>query len=201
MRQAIGALGGGAKTDLKLAGQWRDVFASPDLRTAFDRYTEVFLTAKGEARKRSPFTAAVGKKHPVLPELFAMGDDPGAETLRMEIVISELKHAEAFERTFALLKIGVPALDAYAEGKARRGALDFEDLIERTRDLLQTDGLASWVLYKLDGGLSHLLLDEAQDTSPAQWDLIRALTQEFNAGAGVERTQDPRTTFMGGDEQ
>jgi ATP-dependent helicase/nuclease subunit A len=201
VRQAIGALEGGAKTDLKLAEQLRDVLASPDLRTAFDRYTEVFLTAKGEARKRSPFTAAVGKKHPVLPELFAMGDDPGAETLRMEIVISELKHAEAFERTFALLKIGVPALDAYAEGKARRGALDFEDLIERTRDLLQTDGLASWVLYKLDGGLSHLLLDEAQDTSPAQWDLIRALTQEFNAGAGVERTQDPRTTFMVGDEK
>jgi len=201
VQQAVGALEGGAKTDLRLAQQLRDVLANSDERAAFDLYTDVFLTAKGEPRKRSPFTAGVGKKHPVLPELFAMGDDPGAETLRMENVISDIRRAEAFERTFALLKIGVPALDAYAKEKARRGALDFDDLIERTRGLLLTDGLASWVLYKLDGGLSHLLLDEAQDTSPAQWDLIRALTQEFNAGAGAERLQEPRTTFMVGDEK
>ncbi len=201
VHHAIGGLDGGAKTDIKLAEQLREVVTAPNTRGAFDLYSDVFLTGKGEPRKRDPFTKDVGKKHPVVPELFAFGDNPGSETFRMQSLMGDLKRAEAFERTRALMCVGLPALAAYAEEKARRGALDFDDLIERTRDLLLTDGLASWVLYKLDGGLSHLLLDEAQDTSPAQWDLIRALTQEFNAGAGVERLQEPRTTFMVGDEK
>lgn len=90
---------------------------------------------------------------------------------------------------------------AYSEEKARRGALDFDDLIDRMRDLLTTDGMSGWVLYKLDGGLSHILLDEAQDTSPSQWELIRALTHEFRSGLGAEHLQDPRTLFIVGDDK
>ena len=65
-----------------------------------------------------------------------------------------------------------------------------------TQKLLSTQAATDWVLYKLDGGLSHVLLDEAQDTSPAQWDLIGSLTREFTAGQGIEKPQDPRTLFV-----
>ncbi|OZB15836.1 MAG: hypothetical protein B7X53_10490 [Hyphomonas sp. 34-62-18] len=106
-----------------------------------------------------------------------------------------------FARTAALIRIGLPALEAYRDEKARRGALDFDDLIQKTRELLEAEGMASWVLYKLDGSISHVLLDEAQDTSPEQWDLIRALTNEFGAGEGRDYSQDPRTMFIVGDEK
>ena len=59
--------------------------------------------------------------------------------------------------------------------------MDFSDLIERTRALLAAEGRAAWVLWKLDGGIDHVLVDEAQDTSPAQWELIRLLVAEFFA--------------------
>lgn len=201
IRRAIAALGAGKVTDLKLAEQLQAVLASANAKQAFDLYTSIFLTATGEVRKKSPFTKGVADGAPVVAELFAMGDNPGSETRRIEALTADLRRAEAFARTSALLKLGLPALDAFEAEKARRGALDFDDLIERTRDLLASEGLSSWVLYKLDGGLSHVLLDEAQDTSPAQWELIRALTQEFTAGEGRERLQDPRTIFMVGDEK
>ena len=77
----------------------------------------------------------------------------------------------------------LPAL--YEGPKAAVGALDFADLIERTHALLTVRADAAWVLYKLDGGVDHVLLDEAQDTAPDQWDILRALTDEFFAGQGV----------------
>jgi len=201
VRRAMAALSGGKATDQKLAEHLHGVLESGKARDAFDLYTSIFLTVSGEPRKKSPFTKGVADAAPVVADLFAIGDNPGSETRRIKSLTADLRRAEAFARTSALLKLGLPALAAYQAEKARRGALDFDDLIERTRDLLASDGLSSWVLYKLDGGLSHVLLDEAQDTSPAQWELIRALTQEFTAGEGRERLQDPRTIFMVGDEK
>ena len=67
--------------------------------------------------------------------------------------------------------------------RTHAGLLDYDDLIGRTSDLLVDPG-AAWVLYKLDGGLDHLLLDEVQDTAPAQWRIAHALTEEFFAGVG-----------------
>ena len=60
----------------------------------------------------------------------------------------------------------------YADRKAARGLLDFDDLITFTTGLLSNPGVAAWVLYRLDGGIEHILVDEAQDTSPAQWRVI-----------------------------
>jgi ATP-dependent helicase/nuclease subunit A len=199
--RAIGVLEGGKASDIKLADQLRSVLSCSEARAAFDLYTSVFLTSTGDLRKKSPFTKGVADSAPFIADLFAIGDTPGSETLRITALIDALKRAEAYARTSALLTLGLPALADYEAEKARRGALDFDDLIERTRDLLASEGLSSWVLYKLDGGLSHVLLDEAQDTSPAQWELIRALTEEFTAGEGRERQQDPRTVFMVGDEK
>ena len=86
---------------------------------------------------------------------------------------------------------------AIARAKRRRAALDYDDLIVATRRLLESAGSAAWVLYKLDGGIDHVLVDEAQDTNPDQWEVIRRLTEEFFAGEGaVERS---RTVFAVGD--
>ena len=86
---------------------------------------------------------------------------------------------------------------AYERAKARAGALDFDDLIAHAQNLLSRSDSAPWVLYKLDGGLDHILIDEGQDTSPSQWDLIAPLQDEFFAGIGAR--ERPRTVFAVGD--
>jgi ATP-dependent helicase/nuclease subunit A len=62
---------------------------------------------------------------------------------------------------------------------------------------LRRPGLAPWVLFKLDGGLDHILIDEAQDTNPEQWQIVQALAEEFFAGDGAH--DRPRTIFAVGD--
>ena len=68
--------------------------------------------------------------------------------------------------------------------KERRGLLDYDDLIDKTLALLANVD-AAWVHYKLDLGIDHVLVDEAQDTSHKQWEIVRRLTAEFTAGAGA----------------
>ncbi|RMF35685.1 MAG: double-strand break repair helicase AddA, partial [Alphaproteobacteria bacterium] len=87
-------------------------------------------------------------------------------------------------------------LDLQARLKADRGALDFDDLIAGVEALLRS-GAAGWVLYRLDGGIDHILVDEAQDTSPAQWRIIEALSEEFFSGEGARPAG--RTLFAVGD--
>src|SRR5262249_39176934 len=82
----------------------------------------------------------------------------------------------------------------YEQGKRQRGAYDFDDLIHRTRALLREQPSAAWVLYKLDGGIDHILVDEAQDTSPEQWEIITALAEDFFAGVGA-RQEAVQTIF------
>lgn len=94
--------------------------------------------------------------------------------------------ADEFERDYAILK-------------RRRGKLDFEDLIVRTADLLTRAEASAWVHYKLDQGIDHVLIDEAQDTSPRQWQVMRQLVDEFFAGAGSREVV--RTIFAVGDEK
>lgn len=101
--------------------------------------------------------------------------------------------------TESLLTVGQSLLETYQQAKAAQSRLDYDDLILLTRDLLERPGIAPWVLFKLDGGLDHLLIDEAQDTNPEQWQVVARLTEEFHAGAGA-RTLN-RTVFAVGDEK
>ncbi len=80
------------------------------------------------------------------------------------------------------------------------GALDFDDLIRKTKSLLTDRDLAQWVLFRLDGGIDHILVDEAQDTSPTQWAVIEQLTQEFATGQGAREDRE-RTIFVVGDKK
>jgi ATP-dependent helicase/nuclease subunit A len=88
---------------------------------------------------------------------------------------------------------------AYRKLKRAHGGLDYDDLIEATRSLLQRDAAAAWVQYKLDQGIDHVLVDEAQDTSPRQWDLVNALTGDFFVGETA--SERLRTLFVVGDEK
>lgn len=102
-----------------------------------------------------------------------------------------------------LIFMAKAVLAVYDGLKARENVLDFDDLIHYTAQLLDNarDQTASaWVMYKLDGGINHILVDEAQDTNPEQWAIIEGLTAEFFAGEAREEISE-RTVFVVGDEK
>ncbi|MEM1036213.1 MAG: double-strand break repair helicase AddA [Pseudomonadota bacterium] len=184
--------------DAKLAHAIRFACSSAPAEERWCVWLDVFQTGSGAWAKSNPYGAS-HKDDPDIPDLFQIKDEYGSEVSRIWQAHAELLSIEAAERSEALLVMGLPIVRAYQREKRQRAVLDFDDLIEQTRRLLTTSGAADWVLYKLDGGLTHLLLDEAQDTSPRQWELINALVEEFQAGFGQERLSDPRTQFVVGD--
>ena len=99
----------------------------------------------------------------------------------------------------ALVRLAKAVMGIYDGEKAKRSALDFDDLISKTFDLLDKSQAAAWILYKLDGGIDHILIDEAQDTSPKAWDVVEYLADEFFSGAGARDIA--RTVFAVGDEK
>lgn len=121
-----------------------------------------------------------------------------AEAARVAEVEDARAAARVLAATMALLAIGAPVLRRYDDAKRRAGMLDYDDLIRGAERLLEDPGSA-WVLFKLDGGLDHVLLDEAQDSNPDQWGIVRALTSEFFAGIGAREA--PRSVFAVGDEK
>ena len=106
----------------------------------------------------------------------------------------------ALEKTHALFAFASPFVQSYEAKKTQRAALDFDDLISKAKALLQDPAVAQWVLFRLDGGVDHVLVDEAQDTSPDQWDIVRLLTQEFSTGEGANPDRQ-RTVFVVGDKK
>lgn len=116
---------------------------------------------------------------------------------RVETARADRIALEAAQKTAALHGFAQAFLPAYTAAKEEAGVLDFDDLIEKTAQLLSTRSL-EWVLYRLDGGIEHILVDEAQDTSPPQWHVIDALAREITAGEGA-RTD--RTIFVVGDKK
>ena len=156
-----------------------------------EAYEKVFLTDKNTPRATLT-TAGLSKADPTLKDALV------TEQLRICAARELLKSVECLERSAALLRISAQILRSYAAMKNARALLDFDDLIEITRNLL-AGAAASWVLYKLDSGIDHILVDEAQDTSPGQWDILRALAEEFMAGEGQRSLT--RTFFAVGDEK
>ncbi|NBC31585.1 MAG: double-strand break repair helicase AddA, partial [Alphaproteobacteria bacterium] len=191
LRAAATALCTGGKTDGPRGEALAAWLAAPAERAAtFDSYARVFLTKDGDILKRLATKPVVAACPPILQTL-------GVEAERMLRVMERRRAVIVAEATEALLTLGAAFARLYEEAKALRGLLDFDDLILRAGDLIGRDGMVPWVQYKLDGGIDHLLIDEAQDTSPAQWRLIAALTEEFFATNGPRLM--PRTVFAVGD--
>ncbi len=161
-------------------------------QAAFDDYADIFLTKAFEPRARL-ITKAAQAADP------AAEDALGAEQARLVDVIERRRAVTVARASAALLRLGGALLDEYDRHKAARARLDYDDLVLAAGRLLARPGVAPWVLYKLDGGLDHILVDEAQDTSPEQWRVIARLADEFFAGEGAREIL--RTVFVVGDEK
>ena len=156
---------------------------------------DVFLTDKGEPRK-TLVTANTAKAKPDLAGYLAKLCERflAFETMR--------KGATTAMLTEALIKVAAAVLESYDREKRARAALDYDDLTRATLALLEDKDAAAWVLYKLDGGLDHILVDEAQDTSPEQWNIVSKLVEDFFAGRGTRESETQlRTLFAVGDEK
>ena len=127
-------------------------------------------------------------------------DQLNALMLRVEQARPRRLGLTAANKTAALHRFAAAFLPLYAAAKASRGWLDFDDLIARAKGVLTDRSVAQWVLYRLDGGIDHILVDEAQDTSPDQWKVIELLAEEFTAGEGAQTDRD-RTLFVVGDKK
>jgi ATP-dependent helicase/nuclease subunit A len=158
----------------------------------FDDYCSIFLTQKGEPRQKLATKGALSFWADANLAVIA-------EATRLMAVCAHLRAIDVAIGTEALLQLGRDVLVRYEDRKDAAAQLDYEDLILKSVDLLRRPGIAPWVLYKLDGGLDHVLIDEAQDTNPEQWQVISALTAEFFAGQGA--ADYPRTLFAVGDRK
>ncbi len=159
-----------------------------DRSEAIEAYKAIFFTQKDDPKADK----SLGTKSVPEPVKLALIE----ERDRLIPLFDRLRAARAHARTEALFTLAAEIHRRVEAQKARLGALDFDDLIRRALDLLSRVG-AGWVLYKLDRGIDHVLVDEAQDTNPEQWAILRTLTQEFAAGEGAR--EGNRTRFAVGD--
>ncbi|MFQ5618297.1 MAG: double-strand break repair helicase AddA [Rhodospirillales bacterium] len=193
LRLAVSALNEGTATDEKRArvlAEW--LAAGADGRAAgFDAYADALLADRQTKVRARLITRNAAASTPGAAEILE------TEAGRVLRAVMERRAAVTAQATAGLLSLGDALLGAYRRQKERRAVLDYDDLILTARDLLHREGVAPWVLFKLDGGIDHILIDEAQDTNPEQWQVVAALAGEFFAGAGAREA--PRTVYAVGD--
>ncbi|MBL6934944.1 MAG: double-strand break repair helicase AddA [Alphaproteobacteria bacterium] len=197
LKRACAALETGSKKDVERAQRIANWLEQKKTRDALlVDYARAFLTQKNEPQK-TLLTKAVEAADAGARDILE------TEQARILALMNRLKALAVAKATTALLTFSQALIDRYEAEKETRALLDYEDLIHKARDLLRHEEGINWVLYKLDGGIDHILVDEAQDTSPAQWEVIEALSGEFFAGEGRhEDSHDTgRTIFAVGDEK
>jgi ATP-dependent helicase/nuclease subunit A len=181
----------GSKSDQNQAAQLREALVFTG-SAQVDEYLGVFLTDERAPRK-TVVTKKLADNNPVIANLFEQ------EGQRLTPLIERRRAVTVRDRTQALLHIATAAAANYRREKQERGLLDYDDLIDKTLEML--DRVSSgWVHYKLDRGVDHVLIDEAQDTSPRQWDIVAHIISEFTTGEGA-RDGVTRTIFAVGDEK
>ncbi|AUH35274.1 double-strand break repair helicase AddA [Paracoccus tegillarcae] len=158
---------------------------------------DVLLNGSGA---KEPFAAKLGKfptkalqNGPCAPLM----DQLDALMRRVEAARPDRVSLTLALRSLSLHRFAHEFTRRYAVRKLDHGWLDFDDLIRRAGGLLSESSMAQWVLWRLDGGIDHILVDEAQDTSPEQWQVIERLTKEFTSGSGAVPRE--RTLFVVGD--
>ena len=195
LRAAADALDEGSAADARRAAAvlgW--LAASPsDRADHFEAYANAFLANGLSTIRRTLITRKAAAADA------AAGPALEAEAARLLAVSVRTRAAVTAEATTGLLTLGEALLAAYGRHKERRALLDYDDLILKAGAFLGAEGNASWAHYKLDGGIDHILIDEAQDTNPEQWLVVKALAAEFFSGQGA--TETPRTVFAVGDEK
>jgi ATP-dependent helicase/nuclease subunit A len=194
LASGLAELGGSADREAAAAIDAARAAWEGDPWAAAGRLARGYTTQKGEPRSRRGF--------PVKAVLDAW---PGADALTDALIawagdwLATARAREAAARARDLDAFARALLDRYARAKAARALLDFDDLVAGAGALLTRSDMAAWALWKLDRGIDHILVDEAQDTAPGQWAVIRAIAREFHAGAGARAVR--RTLFAVGDEK
>ncbi len=183
-------LAGGKPSDFENAGALSQFLGLAE--DGFGLLRDLFLTKDGKPRQRLVSKSLADTR----PDYFSRLVNLQAQVLAVE---DQRRAARAARLTNASLTLIAAVRSEYAKAKERQGVLDYDDLIVKTLALLERGDAAGWVLYKLDNGIDHILIDEAQDTSPEQWRIVRKLAEEFFAGEG--RARGTRTIFAVGDEK
>jgi len=192
LRLALDALSAGGKQDKEKAARMTPwlVAAPADRAATFDDYALAYLTAAGSVRATLASKGACAAM-PEIPDVME------AEAARVFAAFEKRKAILTAEATEAILLIATALIDRYEDHKRYNALLDYDDLILRARELVER--AAPWVLFKLDGGIDHVLIDEAQDSNADQWAVVRAIADEFHAGEGARDAV--RTVFAVGDEK
>ncbi len=193
------ALPFGGQTDIKNAPLVAKIAALGPSLAALDMMERLMLYGSTSA---NPFSAKLTKFPSVgLRNTRLSNHLPQLESLMLRVETAHARRSTmtAAQKTATLYRFASAFLPLYAARKSAQGWLDFDDLIAFTTRLLSNPGVAAWVLYRLDGGIEHILVDEAQDTSPAQWRVIEALSAEFTSG--VSSHEGDRTLFVVGDKK
>ena len=193
LRDLAAHLATGGATDIKHSTMLAEAIRQRDSGQRASAIAEYLLTDNGDGRRKSLMTKALaeGRGDLLITAERAQG--------RCYDLTAELKALAVVEASTALYRLAGAVLQRYTDAKMASGSLDFDDLIQRAQSLLSTSDQAEWVLFKLDGGLDHILVDEAQDTSPEQWAIVEALGREFFSGASARDVV--RTVFAVGDEK
>ncbi len=170
-------------------------FAEADPTARLRLLAEGFLKTDG-----TPYSVERTFKKDMRARLPDIGERYLAAVEAITRVTERLALFRMLEGSRAALVVADWMIARYERLKRARGFLDFNDLIVKTVNLLSRPDAGSWVQYKLDQGIDHILIDEAQDTSPRQWDVVRQLAEEFFSGEGA-RDLKRRTIFAVGDEK
>jgi ATP-dependent helicase/nuclease subunit A len=198
LAEVIGILAKGKPTDEKAAKALSGLDLAQMRLGDLEVFEDVFLTGE---KAQNPFSAKIDR-FPTKDTRALLGDSLDRLNALMGRVEQGRETRLAFaaaKRTASLHRFAAALLPQYEARKAARGLLDFDDLITRAKALLTDPRVAQWVLFRLDGGIDHILVDEAQDTSPDQWKVIELLADEFTSGRSA-RTE-PRTIFVVGDKK
>jgi ATP-dependent helicase/nuclease subunit A len=188
----------GKATDKTVAAGLREALSVGDPDQAWAKLLSLVWTQKGERRAKQIYTKDMAKSVAVTGALGAYDDWPSAFCLDIEASENDVRACLLMQNSVALTQAAVAYADAWSGAKKAIGALDFDDLVAATAALLSgQDGAAQWVLYKLDAGIEHILIDEAQDTNPDQWDLLAPLFDVLEQ----EERDSPRTRFVVGDDK
>ena len=186
-----------SKTDRTKGDILRDVINEDDPEQAFALYKKIFLTQKGTI-----FSSVVTKQSsPSDQAFFGIKDATTPETEAVYQLSQDLLTLGHLKTTSAVYTLACYFTKAYEQAKYQQHKLDFTDQIMRVRALLTRKDVSDWVRYKLDGGVEHILVDEAQDTSPEQWAIIDAIAEAFAYDEDHRQEQSPRTLFAVGDEK
>lgn len=193
IKKILTALNEGGKTDksnsLKLADY---LTLNPEEKiNNFENYFNIFMT-----KERGPRKLGDKKSQKAFPEI---GELITTEQNRLDSVADKIKSLETARLSEDVVHITEALLVLYENLKKERNFIDFDDLIIKSLNLLNKPDIAPWIMYKMDDRIDHILVDEAQDTSPEQWKIIEHLSSEFFSGEGARDVE--RTLFVVGDRK